>query len=65
MFDVPASAVSPALAAEVALRNYGVVGVAERLPSEFDDTFRLVGTAGSGWLLKVGADRAARGGRRG
>ena len=62
MFDVPASAVSPALAAEVALRHYGVVAAAERLPSEFDDTFRLVGGDGTGWLLKVGADPAAAGG---
>ena len=62
MFGVPASAVSPALAAEIALRHYGVVAAAERLPSEFDDTFRLVGGEGSGWLLKVGADPAAAGG---
>ena len=55
MFDVPASAVSPALAAEIALRHYGVVATAERLPSEFDDTFRLAGGDGSRWLLKVGA----------
>jgi hydroxylysine kinase len=61
MFDVPASAVSPALAAEIALRHYGVVAAAERLPSEFDDTFRLVGGDGSGWLLKVSADPAAAG----
>jgi hydroxylysine kinase len=62
MFDVPAPAVSPALAAEVALRHYGVVAAAERLPSEFDDTFRLVGSDGTGWLLKVSADPAAAGG---
>jgi hydroxylysine kinase len=62
MFDVPASSVSPALAAEIALRHYGVVAAAERLPSEFDDTFRLVGGDGSGWLLKVSADPAAAGG---
>jgi hypothetical protein len=62
MVGVPASAVSPALAAEIALRHYGVVAAAERLPSEFDDTFRLVGGDGSGWLLKVGADPAAAGG---
>jgi Ser/Thr protein kinase RdoA (MazF antagonist) len=55
MFAVPASSVSPALAAEIALRHYGVVAVAERLASEFDDTFRLVAGDGSGWLLKVGA----------
>ena len=48
MLDVPASAVSPALAAEIALRHYGVVGPAERLASEFDDTFRLVGGDGVG-----------------
>jgi hydroxylysine kinase len=58
MFDVPASAVSPALAAEIAARHYGVVAAAERLASEFDDTFRLVGADGSAWLLKIGADPA-------
>ena len=62
MVGVPASAVSPALAAEIALRHYGLVAAAERLPSEFDDTFRLVGGDGSGWLLKVGADPATAGG---
>jgi hydroxylysine kinase len=64
MFDVSGSAVSPALspavspalAAEIALRHYGVAAAAERLASEFDDTFRLVGRDGSGWLLKVGAE---------
>src|ERR1700722_15154680 len=59
MVGVPASAVSPALAGEIALRHYGLVAAAERLPSEFDDTFRLVGGDGSGWLLKVGADPVA------
>jgi hydroxylysine kinase len=58
MFDVPFSAVSPALAAEIAARHYGVVAAAERLASEFDDTFRLVGADGSAWLLKIGADPA-------
>jgi hydroxylysine kinase len=48
--------VSPALAAEIARRHYGVVAVAERLASEFDDTFRLAGDDGSRWLLKFGAD---------
>jgi hydroxylysine kinase len=70
MFDVSASAVSPAvsaavsaaLAAEIALRHYGVIATAERLASEFDDTFRLAGADGPGWLLKVGADPAAAGG---
>jgi len=62
MFDVPGSPVSPAVAADIALRHYGVAAVAERLPSEFDDTFRLVGDDGARWLLKVGADRAATGG---
>jgi hydroxylysine kinase len=56
MFDVPVSAVSPALAAEIALRHYGVVAAAERLASEFDDTFRLVGGDGSAWLLKISAE---------
>ena len=58
MLAVPASSVSPALAAEIALRHYGVVAAAERLPSEFDDTFRLVAGDGSRWLLKVGAGPA-------
>src|SRR6204780_2934110 len=58
MLAVPASPVSPALAAEIALRHYGVVAAAERLASEFDDTFRLVGGDGSRWLLKVGAEPA-------
>lgn len=52
---------SPALAAEIALRHYGVVAVAERLPSEFDDTFRLMGVDGPGWLLKVGAEPVGAG----
>jgi hydroxylysine kinase len=59
MTAVSAAAVSPALAAEIALRHYGVVVVAERLASEFDDTFLLAGGDGSGWLLKVGADPVA------
>jgi hydroxylysine kinase len=64
MSAVPASpaasrAVSPALAAEIALRHYGVVAAAERLASEFDDTFRLAGEDGSGWLLKFGAEPGA------
>ena len=56
MLAVPASPVSPALAAEIARRHYGVVAAAERLASEFDDTFRLVGGDGSGRLLKISAD---------
>jgi hydroxylysine kinase len=56
MFSVPISPVSADLAAQIALRHYGVVAAAERLASEFDDTFRLVGADGAGWLLKVGAD---------
>jgi hydroxylysine kinase len=59
MFAMPAAAVSPALAAEIARRHYGLIATAERLPSEFDDTFRLAGVDGSGWLLKVGADPVA------
>jgi hydroxylysine kinase len=66
MLAVPASPVSPAVspavstaqAAEIALRHYGVVAAAERLASEFDDTFRLAGGDGSRWLLKVGAEPA-------
>jgi Ser/Thr protein kinase RdoA (MazF antagonist) len=56
---VASSIVSTALAAEIALRHYGVVAAAERLASEFDDTFRLVGDDGSRWLLKVGAEPVA------
>src|SRR3984957_829787 len=58
MFAMPAARLSPALAAEIARRHYGVSATAERLPSEFDDTFRLVGPDGC-WLLKVGADPVA------
>src|SRR5580692_6408632 len=57
MFDVPAvdhvSSVSPVQAAEIALRQYGIAGTAERLASEHDDTFRLVGTDGVARLLKI------------
>jgi len=60
MFAVSASPVSPALAAEIALRDYGVAAAAERLASEFDDTFLLVGGDGSRRLLKVGAEPAGR-----
>jgi hydroxylysine kinase len=56
MLAVPASSISPAQAAEIALARYGVVAAAERLASEFDDTFRLVAGAGARWLLKVGAE---------
>ena len=59
MLAMSAAAVSPALAAEIALLHYGVVGVAERLASEFDDTFRLAGADGSGWLVKISAEPAA------
>jgi hydroxylysine kinase len=55
MLAVPASSVSPARAAEIALRHYGVVTTAERLASEFDDTFLLAGGDGPRWLLKIGA----------
>ena len=50
------AAVSPDQAAEIALRHYGVVAAAERLASEFDDTFRLAGGDGSAWLLKISAE---------
>jgi hydroxylysine kinase len=59
MFAVSVAAVSPALAAEIARRHYGLIATAERLPSEFDDTFRLAGRDGSDCLLKVGADPVA------
>jgi hydroxylysine kinase len=47
------SPVSPAQAAEIALRHYGVSGTAERLASEHDDTFRLAGADGVTRLLKI------------
>ncbi len=47
------SPVSPAQAAEIALRHYGVSGTAERLASEHDDTFRLAGADGVARLLKI------------
>ena len=57
MFDVPAvdrvSPVSPAQAAEIAFEHYGLVGTAERLASEQDDTFRLAGADGVARLLKI------------
>jgi Ser/Thr protein kinase RdoA (MazF antagonist) len=63
MFCVPPSplsaAVSPGLAAEIALREYGLAVTADRLASEFDDTFRLVGADGASRLLKISADPAA------
>jgi hydroxylysine kinase len=62
MFGVPAPAVSPDRAAEIALAHYGVSAAAERLASEFDDTFRLAGADGSAWLLKISAEPAAAGG---
>ena len=48
------SPISPAQAAEIALRRYGVSGTAERLASEYDDTFRLAGADGVARLLKIG-----------
>ncbi len=57
MFAMPAvdraSPISPAQAAEIALRYYGVTGTAERLASEHDDTFRLAGADGVVRLLKI------------
>jgi Ser/Thr protein kinase RdoA (MazF antagonist) len=53
---VPALPVPTAVASEIALRHYGIVATAERLASEFDDTFRLAGDDGPGWLLKVGTE---------
>jgi len=54
MYDVPAVVrVSPAHAAEIARRHYGVTGTAERLAAEHDDTFRLVTTDGAARLLKI------------
>jgi hydroxylysine kinase len=57
MFAVPAvdraSSISPAQAAEIALRYYGVAGTAQRLASEHDDTFRLAGADGVVRLLKI------------
>jgi hydroxylysine kinase len=45
--------VSPAHAAEIARRHYGVTGTAERLAAEHDDTFRLVTADGTARLLKI------------
>jgi Ser/Thr protein kinase RdoA (MazF antagonist) len=45
--------ITPAQAEGIALEYYGASGTAERLPSEHDDTFRLVTSAGSARLLKV------------
>jgi len=59
MGGVPAPAVSPARAAEIALREYGLAGSAQRLASEFDDTFRLTGADGTARLLKISAATAA------
>jgi hydroxylysine kinase len=59
MFDVPispTSRVSSAEAAQIAARHYGVRAAAERLASEFDDTFRLAGADGSAWLLKISVE---------
>jgi hydroxylysine kinase len=47
------SPISPAQAAEIALARYGVSGTAERLASEYDDTFRLAGADGAARLLKI------------
>jgi hydroxylysine kinase len=47
------SSISPAQAAEITLRHYGVGGTAERLASEYDDTFRLAGADGRARLLKI------------
>jgi len=47
------SPISPAQAAEIALRRYGVSGTAKRLASEHDDTFRLAGADGAARLLKI------------
>src|ERR1700677_2119036 len=53
------SPISPAQAAEIALRQYGVGGTAERLASEHDDTFRLAGADGVARLLKISVAPAA------
>jgi hydroxylysine kinase len=47
--------ISPAQAAAIALARYGVSGTAERLASEYDDTFRLAGADGAARLLKISA----------
>jgi hydroxylysine kinase len=48
-----ASPISPVQAAEIAIRDYGIAGTAERLASERDDTFRLAGADGVARLLKI------------
>lgn len=45
--------VSPAQAAEIARRHYGVTGTAHRLAAEHDDTFRLAAADGTVRLLKI------------
>jgi Ser/Thr protein kinase RdoA (MazF antagonist) len=45
--------ITPAQAEEIALRWYGVSGIAQRLAAEHDDTFRLVTGAGYSRLLKI------------
>jgi Ser/Thr protein kinase RdoA (MazF antagonist) len=47
--------VSHVQAEEIARECYGIAGKAERLPAEYDDTFRLVTPDGTSRLLKVGA----------
>jgi Ser/Thr protein kinase RdoA (MazF antagonist) len=47
------SSISPAQAAEIARRHYGLAAAAERLASEHDDTFRLSGADGVARLLKI------------
>ena len=52
--------VSPGQAEEIAAAHHGVTAVAERLPAEHDDTFRLVTADGMTRLLRISqADGAA------
>jgi Ser/Thr protein kinase RdoA (MazF antagonist) len=55
------SPISPAQAAEIARRHYGIRGTAERLASEYDDTFRLAGADGVARLLKISVAPPAAG----
>jgi hydroxylysine kinase len=55
------SSISPAQAAEIALRHYAISGTAERLASEYDDTFRLAGADGAARLLKISVAPPAAG----
>jgi Ser/Thr protein kinase RdoA (MazF antagonist) len=47
--------ITPDQAEEIALKYYGVIGSAERLAAEHDDTFHIATPAGPSQLLKISA----------